>query len=329
MSTITDIAKVAGVSNATVSRVLNDDPKLQVSPETRQKIFEAAESLNYTKYKKKVTPTIGTIGVIQWYTREAEMNDLYYRSIRWGVENQIRAKNFQIQNSFSINEFEANKNLDGIIAIGKYSENQIENLKALNKPLVVVDSDTMRYDINCVTTDFDSPIFNIVNYFIKHGHKKIGMISGQESTTDQTQIYDPRKMAFMKYMQLNNLLNEDYIFTGTFDIDSGYSLMKNAIDKLGNDLPSAFFVANDTLAIGAIKALKEQNIAIPDRVSLIGFNNLGVDEYLSPSLSTVDVAKQEMGISGVDLLMEEINNKKHRPVKITISSKLIIRDSSN
>lgn len=328
MSTISDIAKKANVSNATVSRVLNNDPKLQVSPDTRKKIFDVAESLNYTKYKNKNTNKVGTIAIIQWYTREEEINDLYYLSIRWGVEEQLRKNNYKILNIFTIDEFETSENIDGIVAIGKFSKNQIDYLKAAAIPLVVVDSDTMRYEISCVTTDYDSSLYKIINYFITNGHSKIGMISGTEKTTDDTPILDPRESTFKKYASMNKVFNNDFVFRGKFSIDSGYKLMSKAIKTLGKSLPTAFFVASDELAVGAIRALKEHKISIPDRVCLVGFNGSAIDDYLSPSLSTIDVKKSDMGSTAVDLLIKIINNNLLNPIKITIGTDLIIRESS-
>ncbi|AYE37243.1 LacI family transcriptional regulator [Companilactobacillus zhachilii] len=292
-------------------------------------MFEVADSLNYTKYKKKVQATAGTISVIQWYTREQEINDLYYLSIRWGVEKRLRENNYEIQNVFSYDEFDYNKKIDGIIAIGKYSSSQISNLKSLHIPLVVVDSDTMRYEISCVITDFDSSVFKTVSHFISNGHKRIGMIAGQEKTTDNENICDERELSFKKYMSINKLLNPEYIFKGPFNIDSGYDLMNKAIKKLGRNLPTAFFVASDELAVGAIRALEEQHISVPDRVSIIGFNGSAIDQYLSPSLSTIDVDKKEMGADAVDLLLKLKNKKLKHPVKLTIGTKLLLRESSN
>lgn len=328
MSTITDIAKEAGVSNATVSRVLNNDPKLQVSSETRNKIFQVADSLNYTKYKKKLPTSLGTVSVIQWYTREQEINDLYYLSIRWGVEKRLRENNYKIQNIFSFDDFDDNKKSVGIVAIGKFSSNQIKTLKSYNIPLVIVDSDTMRYEVSCVTTDFDSSVFKIINHFINNGHKKIGMIDGQEQTTDNEKLYDPRETAFIKYTSINDLYNKNYVFKGPFNIDSGYILMNKAIKTLGRKLPTAFFIASDELAVGAIRALEEQHISIPDRVSLIGFNGSAIDNYLSPSLSTIDVDKEEMGIDAVDLLFKLIDKDLKNPIKITVGTTLKLRESS-
>ncbi|KRK42872.1 LacI family transcriptional regulator LacR [Companilactobacillus crustorum] len=328
MSTINDIAKAAGVSNATVSRVLNNDQKLQVSSETRKKIFDVADSLNYTKYKKKIPTAIGTISVIQWYTREQEINDLYYLSIRWGVEKRLRENNYKIKNIFSFEEFDNIKNTDGIVAIGKYSPDQIKQLKSLDVPIVVVDSDTMRYEVSCVTTDFDSSVFKIINHFTKNKHSKIGMIAGQEETTDNQKLYDPREMAFIKYMSISNLFNQNYIFKGPFNIDSGYALMNKAIKKLGRNLPTAFFIASDELAVGAIRALEEQHISIPDRVSIVGFNGSAIDNYLSPSLSTIEVDKQEMGSDAVDLLLKIKDKSLKHSVKLTIGTTLTLRESS-
>lgn len=329
MATIKDIAAAAGVSSATVSRVLNADAAMQVSADTRQRIFAAAEQLNYSKPQPKADVAVGTVSVIQWYTAEAEMNDLYYRTIRWGAETALQSQGYRVTRSFAATDLPNTAELSGIVAIGKYSDKQLRQLMKLKKPLVVVDQDTLNLNIDCVTTDFDHAVAAIVERFFASGHKQIGMIAGTETTTDGQQLDDPRLAAFTQYMQAYNRLDRRLIFSGPFTIESGYALMTTAIRKLGDKLPHAFFIANDTLAIGAIKALHEQQLRVPEDVSVIGFNDLAIGRYLTPSLSTVHVATEQMGAGAVDLLLKQIHRETRTPVNLTIASELIYRESSN
>ena len=328
IATLKDIADAAHVSSATVSRVLNADTSLQVSAATRKRIFATAEALNYTKHQHKTQTAAGTIGIIQWYSEQEENNDLYYRAIRWGAETQLQAADFAIARYFSNDTLADAGNLAGLIAIGKYSESQLNQFKALNKPLVIVDQDTLDQSISCVTTSFAAPVGKIIAYFRQQGHHRLGMIAGREETTDGQAIDDQRTVAFEATLRDQGLLEDAIIADAPFTIEGGYATMTELINQYGDQLPHAFFVASDAMAIGAIKALQEQHIAVPDRVSIVGFNDLAVGRFLNPSLSTVKVATQQMGINAAKLIQDQLSGLLTVPTRITLSSELILRDSS-
>ncbi|WP_125704993.1 LacI family DNA-binding transcriptional regulator [Lacticaseibacillus daqingensis] len=329
IATLKDIAQAAHVSSATVSRVLNADTSLQVSPETRQRIFAAAEALNYTKHQHRAPASAGTIGLVQWYSEVAETNDLYYRAIRWGAETQLQADDFAVDRVFSNEPLPPASELAGLIAIGKYSPAQLATFKALNRPLVIVDQDTLAQGISSVTTSFGDPVDKIVAHFLARGHQRIGMITGSEATTDGVALVDQRLVAFKRAMRTQASLDESLIFAGEFTIEGGYATMTRAIETQGEQLPDAFFVASDAMAIGAIKALQEHAIAVPKRVSVIGFNDLAVGRFLNPSLSTVQVATQMMGMSAARLLKDQLDGLATAPVRLTLGSQLVLRDSSD
>ncbi|WP_155287267.1 LacI family DNA-binding transcriptional regulator [Lacticaseibacillus zhaodongensis] len=328
MATIKDIAAAAGVSSATVSRVLNADSSLQVGKDTRQRIFAAAEQLNYKKRKSAATTKRGRVSVLQWYSAAGEMSDLYYRTIRFGVETALTAQGFAVERNFAAADLPDKRGLSGIIAIGKYSAAQLRKLAGLSKPLVVVDQDTLDLGISCVTTDFQHAVATIIEHFLAGGYQQIGMIAGAEETRDGQPLVDERARVFREYMRTRDRLDERLIFTGPFTIESGYQLMQQAITKLGTKLPHAFFAANDSLAIGAIKALQESGRQVPADVAVIGFNDIAVSRYMSPSLSTVHVATEEMGMSAVDLLQHIQKGGLQTPVNVTVASELILRESS-
>jgi len=114
---------------------------------------------------------------------------------------------------------------------------------------------------------------------------------------------------------------------GSFSVSDGYELMKQAIAEHKDQLPSAFFLGNDSMAIGALKALHEAQISVPDQVSVIGVNDISVSKYLHPPLSTVEIFTEVMGETAVDLLLERLDDRKISK-QVILSTKLIIRESS-
>lgn len=181
----------------------------------------------------------------------------------------------------------------------------------------------------CVTTDFDNAVVKVLDYFMQKGFTKIGMIAGEEHTTDQKElIIDQRFRTFKNYAYENNLYNPNYIFAGDFSAQVGYELMKKSTTELGDDLPQAFFVANDTLAIGALRALQEANIAVPDRVSLISFNDTALTKQVFPALSSITVYTEEMGRTAVDILNHQLIKRHTVPTMTRLATTLTLRDST-
>ena len=105
--------------------------------------------------------------------------------------------------------------------------------------------------------------------------------------------------------------------------------MKQALQELDDDLPPTFFIANDALAIGALRALQEAEVSVPEQVEVIGFNDISVAKYVYPTLSTVKVYTEIMGEAGFDLLLDRINSDRKVAKKITLSTDLILRESTN
>ena len=332
MVTIKDIAHAAGVSSATVSRVLNQDQAMSVSDETRTKIFTIAEQLGYKKSKKtnKRSKSSHRIAIIEWYTEQEELDDLYYYSIRLGAEKRAQELSYEIIRIFNNDSMAQLENIDGVIAIGKFSPDKIKELETYSDNLVFVDSDTLNYGHSCVTTDFENSVINVIDYFINNGLKKIGMIAGQETSSDKsTLLSDPRLNTFQSYLKQLKLYDPNLIKIGSFSSEAGYKIMKEFIMELGDNLPQAFFVANDALASGALRALQEAKIPVPERVSLISFNDTSLAKYMYPKLSTVTVFTEEMGKQAIQIL--EQNFLKDSPsvaYMVKLATRLTIRESS-
>ncbi|MFJ7936127.1 LacI family DNA-binding transcriptional regulator [Sporosarcina sp. NPDC096371] len=327
MATIKDIAEKAGVSSATVSRVLNYDASLSVADETKKRIFEAAEELSYRKRSSKRYAD-QKIAIIHWYTEQEELNDLYYLSIRLGIEQRCKEIGMYPEVYFfdNIKDIKAVE-IEGIIAIGKFSGHQVKELTAINSTVIFVDYSPNEEKYDAIVIDFEKATKKVIDFFLSTKHEKIGFIGGKELLKGQTEpIQDLREKTFQSYMKEHGLYEERFVYVGSFSVEDGYNLMRQAIEELGEDLPTAFFASSDAIAIGCLRALHEAAIAIPERVSIIGINDVSVSKYMYPSLSTIKVYTEIMGETAVDTLVERLEGRKIAK-KISISTKLMIRQS--
>lgn len=332
MATIKDIAQTAGVSPATVSRVLNYDKSMSVSDETRKKIFDIAEQLNYQKSKrqKKTSPQTHRIAIVEWYTELEELDDLYYYSIRLGIEKKAQELGYDIVRIFNNDSLSQLEQIDGIIAIGKFSSKQVKELEQYSPALVFVDSDTLDQDHSCVTTDFEHAVTHVLHHFLQQGIREIGMIAGREETADgTTSLDDPRLACFCRYLSDKGLYQPAYVKIGKFSSESGYQLMKEMIDPQKEQMPQAFFIASDALSVGALRALQEAGIAVPQDVQIISFNDTSIAKYVYPPLSTVTVFTEEMGKQALQML-DQVIKTDESPISymIKLSTKLTLRESS-
>lgn len=329
MATIKDIAEKAGVSIATVSRVLNNDETLSVSDQTRKRIFEVAELLDYHKHTKKKAKKTFQIAIVQWYSEQEEISDLYYLSIRMSVEKQMEENKFSYITIYHSLDQKPETSVDGIIAIGKFSEDQVRKLNEWNENICFIDSDQSALRKDSVVVDFYQASASVLDYFVQSGHTKIGFLAGEESYSDHsTTLIDERLVAFKDLLKKKHLYHENYFYVGPFTVKSGYDMMSRAISNLGDELPTAFFMANDSIAIGAMKAMKEHHVPVPEKVSVVGFNDIILAKYISPPLSTVKVYTELMGQTAVELLMERMTGHRTVTKKVTLSTDLMIRGSS-
>lgn len=317
MTTIKDIAQKANVSIATVSRVLNYDSTLSVSEETKKRIFEIAESLSYSKNtsRKKL---YRRVAFIHWVTESEELSDLYYMAIRHGIEERAEKHHIQLQ-KFTRDELESIPNtIDGVIAVGRFTTTEITLMKQKSCNVVLVDSDTENAGCDAVLVDFSSVIRQAVEHLMTQGITQIGFIGGKE---------DIREKAMRKMLIEKNCYNEKLFIETNYHITNGYEAMQTFL-KSNKVTNIGFVAANDPLAIGAIKALHEASIKIPDDCRIIGINDISVSKYVYPALSTIRIEKEWMGKTAVDLLVERLKDDRDIPKKVYIDTTLIQRETT-
>lgn len=328
MATIKEVAAQAGVSIATVSRVLNFDESLNVAEATKKRIFETAEALQYvpnSKRKSKEKPI--TIGIAQWYTEEEELRDPYYLAIRIAVEKLCDKEKIEFRRITPKYEKDMqDKTFDGVIAIGKFGMNEVAYLKSLCKEIIFIDFSPEEELYDSVLTDYKRGTLKALRHLYELGHRHIGYIGGEEYISGQEKcIEDEREYAYLEFMKEKDLEEMQFVLKGEFKPEAGYALMKEALEKA--DYPTAFFVASDPMAIGAYKAVHEKGLVVGKDISIIGFDDIYTAQFLTPALTTVKVYTEFMAETAFETLKERLQSGRKISKKILIPTEFIIRES--
>lgn len=169
----------------------------------------------------------------------------------------------------------------------------------------------------------------IVDYYVEKGHKSIGFIGAPDyDMKTHKPLMDVREWSFRQTASYYNLLNEDHIFIGNgFTVKEGYRISLEAIDRLKDKLPTAICVADDALAIGALQAFNERGIKIPDRVAFFSINDIGIAQYVSPSLTTFHIDIKTICSSAIDLLRERVLENRTTTKTVYVNGTPIFRKS--
>jgi len=330
MATLKDIAKQCGVSIGSVSRVLNNDKSLNISDKVRQQILSTAKKLNYKLPKKRNKyrqPFQTTIGIIHWYNQTREIDDPYYEEIRMGIQSLAHMSNVRTILKYKVDEeyeLEGFENIDGLICIGKFSQSEIKQFHEISKKIVFVDFSPDENEYDSIVIDFEKAVKELLQLFVDRGFQKIGYIGGREFVDKNVALGERREMVFKEFLTKNRLINEKYILIGTFSNKSGYQLMKEALEY--DDYASLYFCANDSIAMGALRAIYEKGLRVPEDIKIVGFNDNKSSAYLSPPLSTIHVPTTFMGEQALLSVLEQIEGRTMHLKKI-IPTRLVIRES--
>ena len=338
MATMRDIAKQAEVSIATVSRVINGDPTLSVTDETRKRIAEVVDELQYKLPRKKSDKASESVEVknIGLVISNDETIDPYFLSMRLGVESVSEKYSMNISTILTIGKSDftatALSRLDGLIIFGDVILEDLQDVYYHNDNIVIVDflPEENIYDV--VLSDFETATSQVMDYLFNLGHTDIAYIGGQGAirgiTTEKViSKEDTRKRIYEQKMEEKNLYNPENILLGDFGSNSGYLLTKELIESESNARPTAIVVASDPMAIGVMRALHEAGIMVPAEISVFSFDDIDSAAYLNPSLSTVKVHTEEMGRTAVKLMYDRLHSNRVLPLKVILPTELVVRDS--
>lgn len=324
--TLKDIAKKAGVSLTTVSRVLNNDPKLSVSEKTRSAILTIAEEMSYTsKHQSNEEHQSARVGIVEWYPRSAELDDLYYLSTRINVEQSAQAVGLETVTVFADNMQQISDNLAGIIAIGKYSRQQLEIFHSITRNVVVIDHDELANGFDCVVPDFRGGMKQAAEFLAEKYHS-IAMIAGQEKTRDGELVSDVRQSVFAEQLQSLHCYNNKLFVTGDYSEQSGYELMKRLIKTTPR--PEAVMVANDAMAVGALRYLHEIHVEVPNEMGMMSFGDTTLTRYTYPPLTAIKVSVDEMATMAVQQVKMRRGSQDFVPTRMVVGTRLVERAST-
>ncbi len=318
MATLKDIAKETGLSTSSVSRVLNYDENLKISEEKKKLIFKVADKLNYkTVNMRKLTE--GTILIICTLTKQEELNDPYYISIRTGATDYCIEKKYSFkiiyQEDLKVADF---KLYSGYVVIGSLDKKFINAARENAQKLVFVDTESHNKDFNCVTVD------------LKHATKLA--VEKLASTVESELMYigpfiegdefDLRYTNFKMYTELYNK-KAVYLETNFSTFDAYQKLLMTNIDNVGG-----IFCANDTIAIGVLKYLNEREIKVGEQVQVIGVNDLPVAKTSLPPLSTIVIHSTYMGEVAIRRLIELMHSTSEHRINYVVHCKLVERQTT-
>lgn len=326
MATIRDVARVSGYSIATVSRVLNGYDN--VSPETRKKVLKVVKELNYKRSDSMKGSSYKVVGVLV-----PDLFGYYYGIIAEGIKEVLIKSHIEMFLSTFRNSIEKEKEaleeffgrkVDGIIVCTTYDdEDSLEKFVTTGIPVVALDRDQSELKIDIITIENYNSTLKIAQYLYNMGHKRVVHVEGP------LRIYSARerKKAFQDFAQKNKDFEVIFI-PGGFDAQSGYTSIKQYLKKNGKDFTAAFF-ANDSVALGGLKALREAGYSCPEDVSVVGFDDAPFAKYLHPSLTTICQPMYEMGLNAGKLIVEKLEGKKESRVKrrIILPTEIVVRDS--
>lgn len=338
MAGIRDVAKRAGVSIATVSRVLNEDPTLSVTDETREKIAEAVTHFSYQKKSvpQKKTKATKSVLLITTVSEIDELEDPYFRAIRRGIQVEAEKRKLAITQTVRLCEGkikpEELKNSGAVIIVGQVLPSVIEFVMKYNSNLIVVDDPNATTLVDAVYTDLQQATRDHLERLYQKGHRKIAFIGGPRVLLDlQGKRYesndDFRQTAYEEWMQQHGLAEAVQTYIAGWNTLDGMTACNELLANVGKNLPSAIMVANDPIAVGVYRALQKQGIKIPEDVSIVSFDNIEVAEYLTPSLSTVDIQTEEIGRIAIRLAKEKIEQVRTIAIRVMVPSQVIIRES--
>ncbi|MBR1391237.1 MAG: LacI family DNA-binding transcriptional regulator [Lachnospiraceae bacterium] len=326
MATIRDIAREAGVSPAAVSRILNNDTTLSATEETRKRVLDAAHQLNYKKKNRKSKAAF-VLGIVQWFSAEDELRDSYYLMIRKGIEDFCVKHSIEIVRVFRTDQDyrDSLAKVNGILCIGKFSKGRIEEFISLCRNVIFLDMSAKDYPVTTLMMDFPHAVRQALDYLTGLGHRDIAYLGGKEYTSEGELVRDERRETYLQYMKEHELEYEEYLLEGCFSNASGYDMAKELLKK--KELPTAIFAASDAIAFGAMKAIQEEGMKIPEDISIVGFNDEEMSAFSSPALTTIHAPAYDMGQHGANLIYAAANLSIRTPLKARISCDLVIRES--
>jgi len=325
--TIKDVAELAQVSQATVSRTVNGIASVKKS--NRDKVYAAIEKLGYKPNsfaQALASNKSNSIGMLV-----GSLSSPFYGPLMHYAEETIRQHNMYLIATSGLEseekeihsiQFLQSRKIDGlIIHADRLSDDQLLQIAKETPNIVILNRYIPELASQCICIDNELGGYIATQYLIDQGHKKIACITGQVSKIDSIE----RLQGYRSALTENGLeFNRNYIIEGRFDHEGNHEKVERLLDR--NLGITAIFCQNDNIALAVYDVCSKRNLTIGQDLSIIGFDNAGYSQYLRPRLSTVNFPIKEMGIAAAKSILAQINKKQY-PISNKLAPTLVIRDS--
>lgn len=327
---LNEVAKMAGVSIATVSRVINDNPN--VSPVTRTKVQQVIKKLKYSpnrvaKRLRNRYASSNLLGVLI-----PDIQNPFYVEVLRGIEDiAYECKYALIMCNFSQDENKEqlyldilqSESVDGLIAAPTHEQDQkVINLVKSGLPIVCVDRGLTGVDVDVVLVENREGAFTAVDHLAKNGYKRIAYISGLSHLPSSRQ----RELGYIDALETNRLsLDKELIRYGDSSHESGVRLCEELLNLA--EPADAFFTGNNLITLGALETIHKRRLNIPQDIAIIGFDDMYWSISLNPPLTAVRQPAYEIGKRAAELLIQRINDPLRPTVSMILKTELMIRNS--
>lgn len=329
--TLEQIAKLSGVSRSTVSRVVNN--QASVKPEVRQRVQQIIEETGYRPdpaARSLAGHRSGIIGLVIPRAVQFLFTDPYYPRLMQGISQACNSHDYILSLFLFHTEDEEkkltprvlqNQLVDGVIVSALPTDNPfVQQLNGYNMPFVMVGRPNHPTDTSFVNADNVDGAHQAVNHLISLGYKKIATITGPLNTT----VGIDRQQGYLDALGEAGLAVDPLLIVeGNFTENGGYAAMEYLLPHT----PDAVFVASDSMAYGALRALRTANLSVPGDVALVGFDDLPSSTTSDPPLTTVKQPIRRLGSQAVENLIDILQNGSNLPRHTITEAQLIVRDS--
>lgn len=329
MITIRDVAKAAGVSAATVSRVVNETrAAYPVRPETRTRVLTAVDALGYRPNevaRSLLLKKSGLIGLIV-----PDISNPYYPDVSRGVEDVANGHGYRVmfcstdrspEKASAYIDALLLKRVDGIVVVGGGDEVQLsaETIGSYSTKVVFVGRSSGTFPT--VRIDNVGAAKTATEHLLSLGHERVGLIAaGSESNTVRERL-----RGYRESLEEHDIAFDDsLVVDGDFTEAGGYDAARKLLEL--EPRPTGIFAANDRMALGAMAAIADLGLRVPEDVAIVGFDDVPMSSYLRPALTTISISSGELGARAMEILLGQLNGEETRK-RVRVRTRLVVRDS--
>lgn len=324
--TARDIARLANVSTRTVSRVLNGDTR--VRDKTRERVLAAIHQMNYqpnTTASRRRLPT-QTLGVMVGHSPDVVFSNPFFAEMLRGIGRTTAMQGYKVvlmtySQDWTKSDLINGRLVDGLILMSLRGDDPIVvHLQKMGIPFVQTSRNEMTpyVDVDNVYGGYLA-----VTHLLQQGHQRIGLINGPQELPSSRDRHEGYKKALL---EAGISYDQELVVSATFSEDAGYQAAQHFLRMA--DIPTAIFVTADLMAMGAMRALHQFGLSVPDDISVIGFDGVSLGQYMNPPLTTINQQGERKGAVAAELLLRIVRGEEPRPSQITLPPELIVRQST-